>query len=257
MATPIPKTSELLGTLTTYIDAGESASEWDLALIRREIDRIDEPVAKAMLTALCFGAAKKESHAIEAFEDAIRRFRDSTVALNYSTYLKHIKLFTEYSKVSYRLAEEFDIPELVDNAYDAALISADLEKIAFFSRRLLKYYPEEREGEIMARANLVADSLCQIEKDIGVNSREINEISERCISIASKYRRQIVCSGVYHIDSQVDVIFYVNEDDPDVLADMNLDLAMSLAESEKLITLPVTAWFRHRMPVEDEVPSVC
>ena len=251
MATPIPKTSELLETLTSYIDLGQAMPEWEQAVVRREIGRIDDPAAQAMLTAFCFGAANKESQAIASFEAAIGRFREPIIAQNYSTYLKRIGLFSAYSTVAYRLADEFEDPELVNNAYEAALVRADLKQLAVYAGKLRKYYPNERGEQIMVKAQNATDLLCRIEQESGVTTDEVKSLSERCILIASQHRKTISGTGAYHVDGQVAVVFYVTGADPDALADMNFDLAMSLSESDELIDRPVTAWFRDSMQSAD------
>lgn len=244
MATPAPKTSELHDTLTAYIDAGQVLPEWEAAKIKRDIRALDNPVAKVMLTALCHGAMGLEEDAIATFEDGMARFYDIRIGGNFSTYLKRIGRFTDYVDVAFRLADKFEDPEIVNNAWETSQVVCDMDRILALAIKLRKYYPDEQGITIMKMSETFSKMMKELEDNFGVKDVEINALAMACARVASQYRVAIRSSGVSTGDGLIMMCFEVDSSDPDRLADMNLDLAMLLAENDRLMDLPVTAWFR-------------
>ncbi|HIC8859655.1 TPA: hypothetical protein ACW7Y0_000612 [Aeromonas hydrophila] len=244
MATPAPKTSEIHETLTAYIDAGQVLPEWEAAKVKREIRALDNPVAKVMLTALCHGAMGQEEDAIAAFEDGMARFYDIRIGGNFSTYLRRIGRFADYVKVAFSLADKYEEPEIVKDAWETAQVICDVNRISSLAQKLRKYYPDEQGATIMTTSETFSRMLKGFEVDFGVKDLDINGLAMACVSVASQYRVFIRGSGVRTGDGLVMMCFELDSCDPEQLADMNLDLAMRLAENDRLMDLPVTAWFR-------------
>lgn len=244
MATPAPKTSELHETLTAYIDAGQVLPEWEAAKIRRDIRALDNPVAKALLTALCHGAMGEEEDAIAAFEDGLDRFYDVRIAGNFSTYLRRIGRFADHVKIAFRLADEVEEPEIVTDAWETAQVIFDWNHISSLALKLRKYYPDEHGAAIMTKSEAFSRMLEGFEADFGVKDVDISGLAMACVNVASQHRGIIRKSGIRIGDGLIMMCFELDSCDPELLADMNLDLAMQIAESDRLMDLPVTAWFR-------------
>lgn len=245
MAAPAPKTSEILTSLTVYINSGQRMPEWELAKARREIMNIDDPVAKLMLTALHHGAAQKEEDAIDAFETAIGRYSNTAIGSNYCAYLQHIGRFEKYSEVSFRLADSFEDPEFARVAYTVARIKVDLERVHRYASKFRKYYPTERGEVVMEDASKFIKVITDLSKGSGIELKYLNGLSEQCVKIADQYRKFILGTKIASTDGQVAIIMAISDTDADVLADMNFELAMAVAKDDALIDLPLTAWYRN------------
>ncbi|MBS4690092.1 hypothetical protein [Aeromonas veronii] len=244
MAAPLPKTSELHTTLTAYIDAGQIMPEWEAAKIKREIRSIENPVASLQLTALCFGAMGKEDDAIESFSVAMERFYEPRVGINFCTYLKRIGRNTDFLQHAYLFAEQFEDPDLVQTAWESAKVMFDDAKVRTFSRKLRKYYPNEHGENIVTTSEAFIGRLQNLEAELGVKAADIHRLSEACLRIATKYRKSINSSGLGVGEGLAMVCFEVDRCEPDVVSDMNYDLAMEVAELDNLLDIPATAWFR-------------
>ncbi len=172
------------------------------------------------------------------------RFYDIRIGGNFSTYLKRIGRFADYVKVAFSLADKFEDPEIVKNAWETAQVVCDMDHISALALKLRKYYPDEQGAAIMTTSETFSKMLKELEGDFGVKDVEINSLAMACVNVASQYRVSIRSSGVRTGDGLIMICFELDSCDPDQLADMNLDLAMQLAENDRLMDLPVTAWFR-------------
>ncbi|MFQ2655187.1 hypothetical protein ACV1DY_03950 [Aeromonas caviae] len=65
-----------------------------------------------------------------------------------------------------------------------------------------------------------------------------------CLWVATQYRSEVIGSRLITCEGIAAVCFELFACEPDVLADMNHDLAMAIAADEKLLDAPLTAWFR-------------
>ncbi|MFM5879921.1 hypothetical protein ACET7V_10830 [Aeromonas sanarellii] len=244
MAIPAPRTAELLETLVAYLNAGQTLPELDAARIKREIRVLDDPIAKSLLTALCHGAMGKELEAIAAFEAAMKDYQDSAIGFNYCTYLRQIGRFADFVQLSFYCADQFEDPEHVQFALNAAQIICDMKRTAAFALKLSKYYPGERGDAVLTSSGNFIRMIQDIEDELGVQETDINSLSMACLEIAAKYRKDIGGSRITVADEMVVLCLELYSCEPDELADMNHDLAMKIAENEKLFELPATAWFR-------------
>ncbi|MGL6624697.1 hypothetical protein [Aeromonas jandaei] len=244
MATPLPKSSELHTTLTAYIDAGQILPEWEAAKTKREIRSIDDPLVSLQLTALCFGAMGQEEAAIESFNEAMDSFYDPRVGTNFCTYLKRIGRNTEYLQHIYQFAEQFEDPDIVETAWDAAKVVFDYPKVCSFSRKLRKYYPNTYGENIVQTSESFIGRLQELEAELGVKAADMHRLSEACLRIATKYRKPIIGSSLGVGEGLAMICFDVDRSGPDIVSDMNHDLAMNVAEDDNLLDISATAWFR-------------
>ncbi len=246
MALAVPKTTELLRTLTSYIDEGHAIDTWAAAVVNREIAAIEDPAARAMLNALRLGALGKEDEAVDSFDSALRVYCDPVIGLNFSTYLRRVGRYSSYVDLAYRLSELFEDPEIVSNACEAAYVTADLPRVHTFSMRLCKYVSSQTQDrvDIMSEADSFAKLLQNAERSMGVSPILVQKLASLSISVADRHRKMVSGSRVSIAEGQIMVTVDVREADPEQLSDMNYELAMAIADNDELFDIPATAWFR-------------
>lgn len=80
----------------------------------------------------------------------------------------------------------------------------------------------------------IADGLC------------MKALLTACLGVVAKYRSEVIGSRLTTCEGITAVCFELVSCEPEMLADMNHDLAMEIAANERLLDAPVTAWFRCR-----------
>ena len=96
--------------------------------------------------------------------------------------------------------------------------------------------------------HLAATALAQsttFKSTTGITDEEFQDIANRIVDIMTYHKVGPVAMSFCSVPEErtSSYVMTVNTEDTDVLSDMNLDIAFSLAENESLIGKPFSVWF--------------
>ncbi|EKF5023967.1 hypothetical protein OZO98_001750 [Salmonella enterica] len=245
---PVPKNNlnEVMEYVVSCIDNRTLLSEFEYHSYMRLSDTIPDDSRQMVSKALVSGAAGKAEDAITFFEKSIM-FRDEFADRNYLAYLLLICRYDLYREVVFRVAKSRDSCELCREARDAAYAAGDVECSLFFARKAASLIAGDaaRRG-FMAQSENNTEMLESFMSHSGLSQEDISALTMTGVKVAKE--KNIPFTGVeYYISRDcVDLamIMYVFCDDIEVMADMDIDLAYTLAVSEQLAHYKGTAWFR-------------
>lgn len=242
---------EILATLTSYIDSGQTLDPFSFKKFLTQAERIPDEANKLMVLALAHGAAGSSENAIGYFLQAVE-FKDDIIARNFLVYLARTGHLELYNTEAVRLAKAYESYPLSIRARNVAYSQGDGQLALFFSRKAISMRPENKdllEGESAYRLEKL-DKFHDITK---MSTLEISELAMMINNIAKNHGVMIISNEFYTSgDNDAAIICDVVCDDPDILSDMDIEVATEIAIDERFSAIPATAWFRGRDPKDME-----
>lgn len=245
---PVPKSNlnEVMEYVVSCIDNRKMLSEFEYHSYMRLSDTIPDDSRRLVSKALVSGATGKSEDAIAFFEKSIM-LQDAFADRNYLAYLLLICRYDLYCEAVFRVAKYRDSCELCREARDAAYASGNVEHGLFFARKAASLIADDVvKGEFMAQSKSNAEMIESFMSLGGLSQEDISALTMTGVKIAKG--KSIPFTGVeYYISSDLSdlgMIMYVFCDDIEVMSDMDIELAITLVENEKLAHYKGTAWFR-------------
>lgn len=138
---------------------------------------------------------------------------------------------------------------MLSHAWEANLFLGRIDKALYYAERLISMV-DEKEAELVK--HLAATALAQsttFKSATGITDEELQDIANRIVDIMADHKVSPVAMSFCSIPEErtSSYVMAVNTEDSDVLSDMNLDIAFSLAENESLIGKPFSVWFEGRL----------
>lgn len=238
--------NEMLEYVTSYIGSGSLLSEFEYYAYMKLSDTVPDESRQLVTKAFVSGAAGKTEDAIAFFEKSIL-FQDEFADRNYLAYLLRTCRYDLYNEVVFRVAKVRNSYELCRYARDAAYASGDVEYGLFFARKATSLIiGDVAKRGFMAQSENNAKLIESFMSLSGLSQKDISALTMTGVEIAKE--KSIPFTGVeYYISSDLmdlAMIMYVFCDDIEVMTDMDIDLACTLAGSKHLAHYKGTAWFR-------------
>ncbi|MBN5198750.1 hypothetical protein JY494_04420 [Serratia marcescens] len=242
---PQSKSGEIQDTLTDYINRGERIDQFTFIRVMKDIKLLPDTVSVIMCTALAYGADKQFELAKDWFIEGLQ-YGDVQLARNYLAFLARTSHNELHKKEALRLGYIFKEPNILWLASSAAILAGDDERVSEFSERHASLYDGEEAREILQDGEMSASIINRFKSLSGLTSPEIDRISDVMAGIATRYNLGMIGADYYLDECGIDSAYVgmIHGNDPDVISDMNLDLAFALAENELLDGKKATAWFR-------------
>lgn len=245
MILPQSKMNELMDKLTPYIDSNVAIGELELARIRRDIKMLPEAHERAMLTAFALGASLDVEAAKRAFEDAFYMYPDVVTAINLKTYLKQVSDYPKLLEVVYSMADSYESIDFVRDAVEySLLLSLDVDKYKYYRVKYMKYLNIEQQKSEAARLDPVLHDMANCLERAGVSSQELSRMSEIVHEVTHLKKLSLVGNQTSVRGGNLTMVVLVEHADPEVLCDANFELAMKMAEDEKVFDKSLTAFFK-------------
>ncbi|EBZ2142371.1 hypothetical protein D8R48_17895 [Salmonella enterica subsp. enterica serovar Newport] len=245
MAVPKSNLSEFMVHLISYIDDGETLSEFDYHSSMRYASTISDISVSLTLKALASGAANKIDDAIAFFEEAVS-FGDEMAARNYLTFLQRKCRYNLYLEVTSRVAKKINSFELSLRARNAAYSIGDAELSLFFARKAASFIVDDSSvRSFMADSEQKNRHLEEFMTMSGLTQDNVTSMVLLASKIAEKYNIPFTGTSYYMGGDREDhaIIMNVYCKEPVSFAEMDIELACSVAMSESFLHYRGTAWF--------------
>lgn len=238
------KANEISSELIDILAARGTISEMQYYRYLRDIEKLRDSASEDYLKALANGAFGRKDTAVAFFEEALKH-NNLLIAQNYVVYLNDYGSFREVEQAVNRLVERYNSPTMLSHAWEANLFSGRIDKALYYAERLISMV-DEKEAEMVK--HLAATALAQsttFKSTTGITDEEFQDIANRIVDIMTHHKVGPVAMSFCSVPEErtSSYVMTVNTEDSDVLSDMNLDIAFSLAENDSLIGKPFSVWF--------------
>ncbi|EKH6498475.1 hypothetical protein SGI36_19420 [Providencia rettgeri] len=246
MGLPQKRAIEKLELILNCIDSMEKLDRFTFEQILKDSDHLEDESIMYMIKALAYGAYQDNENALSYFNIAMR-YDNVNVAKNYITYLTRTLQFNLSYKESIDIANKYDNQYLTFMARNIAYSFADIKNSSLLAEKLVKLHPDAD----MTKHPYLDFSQPLAELEVFMKSGNISEsdarwIVEKASEVAANKKIRCVSSEFYSSSDKNDfaIILCVTTSDPDILSDMDIEIACALAENSNFSEKNVTAWFR-------------
>ncbi|MFE8049267.1 hypothetical protein [Brenneria goodwinii] len=241
------KANEISSELIDLLASKTSISEMQFFSYLRDIEKLRYSAYEDYLKALANGAFGRKDVAVAFFEEALKQ-NNSLIAENFIVYLSDYGSFREVEEAVNRLVDRFYTPTMLNYAWEVNLFTGCIDKALYYAERLISMV-REKEAELVK--HLAATALAQstlFKRTTGITDPEFQDIADRVVDVMANHKVNPVALSFCSIPEEKtsSYIMTVNTSDSDVLSDMNLDIAFSLAENDSFIGKPFSVWFEGR-----------
>lgn len=241
-AKPQSKEQEIIDSIFEYFVKGEVPEKEVVMLLEHEISRL--PIGeRAYASAWLKGACGKHLDAVRLFKDALSS-GDPAIAQNYMAYLSRSAHNYEHRVELFRLVEEYPSHDMRLIARNAAFCIGNDKLVKKFSLKMAALKDGEERDGIIYQGTYMAERIVEFKNATKLSSRELEMLCDSAEAIANK--RGVNCSGVnFYLGGDEDNAFIVKAqtDDPNTLADMNMELLLLLSDGQ-YCNHPFTSWFQ-------------
>ncbi|HFQ6845271.1 MAG: hypothetical protein E6Y18_06175 [Serratia marcescens] len=245
MPQPLPKYVEINDELTDRLSADSVLSEMEFYRYIKSIESIKDKAMQNYLFAMTYAAYGEKEKAIPFFEQAIS---DGVIIApnNYLAYINNVGTFTEVRDLSLRLAQLYVNKQILHTAYQSCLFSGDIEQATLYAVRYINI-AEGKESQEMAKTLAEAKKeVSKFKEIVGLSDDDFKKIAGNAIHVLEHHGAKI--SGLAYQSIQEEhsssYVVMVKGNDPEKIAEMNIDLAFALADCEQLTDKRFSAWFR-------------
>ncbi|GKJ27968.1 hypothetical protein NUKP24_21040 [Klebsiella variicola] len=257
MPQAMPKANQISSELIDILASKNRISEMDFYRYIREIEKLRDFESEDYLKALANGAFGRKDEAVAFFEEAVKQDID-IVAQNYVVYLNDYGTHREVLNVVNRFAEKFRSRTMLGYAWETNLFMGDIDKAMYYAEIYAKSADEEEAEAMRHAAETALEKSNLFKRNSGLTDSEYSDIAYRVMDVVdSKGMNPIELDFAFIPEENISAyIMTVNTLDSDILSDMNLDIAFSLAENDDLLGKNFSVWFKGALFSED-IKNVC
>lgn len=246
MTQAIPKSFELTNELIDILASDQTLTEMDFHRYIRKIENLRDFSSRHFMFALTHAAYGRVDEALEYFASAMQIAPDEIVAKNYLAFVnKNCDLF-EVADLSAKLSQSFVVPNFYFTAYQSSLFTGRFAKARQFAELFIKV-SARKEAEKMQHTIASAEyRLAEFKQLANLTDEQCELIAITAVNVMASYN-QHVTSLVFNTVKEENANTYVlviKCQDPEIIANMNMDLAFALAEHEELYDKNFSAWFQ-------------
>lgn len=253
MGIPEKRAIEKLSIIFNCIDTLTKLDRFTFEQVLKDIEYLEDESDRLMVKALAYGAYQDNENALKYFDIAMK-YGDVNVAKNYITYI------TKTLQYNLSYSESIDIANKYDNAYltfmarNIAYSFADIKNSSLLAEKLVKLHGEADLNEYPYLD--FSQPLAELEvfmKSGNISESEARWIIEKANEIATSRKVRCLSSEFYASSDNNDfaIILAVTTNDPDIISDMDIEIACMLAENSAFSDKNITAWFRHNENVKN------
>ncbi|MFB0770345.1 MULTISPECIES: hypothetical protein [Proteus] len=244
---PEPIDNELQNELTSFLLNEKELDQFTLKKYLHKAESIERYDIRHMIIGLAYAAARKYDRANESFRIALQS-NDERVQRNYFAYLNSSKQIKKYIEDSYKIIGNISAQIIRMISVPSAIFFGDKESARIELEKLLKNPPlqnfnyqhiiDQYEyflsnfGDFMTIANMT-------DKDFDWFNNQILDVCERL--------KTIPLSTQHYVDrnhGEIAFITTVSTRDPEIIANMDFELAMLIAENDSFLERGITGWFK-------------
>lgn len=239
-----PKSSQISNELIDMLMSRMSVSEMEFYRYIRDIEHLNDKAAEDYLKALANAVYGRKEVAIAFFEEALKQNID-IIAQNYVVYLNDYGSYRQVQELVDRLVMQYRSKTMLGHAWETNLFMGEVNKAISYAEDFIKIV-DAKEAEAMKQvaASALAETTL-FKKNTGISDDDYVDIAVRVVDVMDAHRVSPVALSFHSIpeENTASYVMSVNTLDADILSDMNLDIAFSLAENDSLAGKKFSVWF--------------
>lgn len=246
MTQAIPKSVELTNELIDVLASDQTLPEMSFHRYVRAIENLKDFSSHDFLLALANAAYGRVDDAIEYFELAMLRAPDTTVAGNYLAFVNENRGLFEVADLSARLSEMFVVPSFYFTAYQSCLFTGQFERACHFAGLYIKVSDSKEAEKMQHTLSSAEHRLSEFKNLAGLSDEQYKLIAATAIHVMEDYGQHVTGLAFHSVKEEGAnaYVLVIKCQDPEIIADMNMDLAFALAEHEELYDKSFSAWFQ-------------
>lgn len=240
-----PKSNKIASELIDVLRAKTKIDEFTFRKYLRDIDRLNDRFSEDYLKALAFAARGHKDDAVQFFESSLGCGVD-TYATNYAIYLSEVGTHKELRDLVKRLISKYGSKTMLTFGWETNLFTGNIKTALHYADRFIAI-ADEKEAEAMKNdAYGIAIESEKFRNKSGLTEDEYKDVTQRMVDVADNYGVRASSISFYFVPEEKTAayILTLKTDDVDLIADMNIDIAFSLAENESLAGKRFSVWYR-------------
>ncbi|HHG8589858.1 TPA: hypothetical protein ACPYUC_002337 [Citrobacter koseri] len=244
MPQPALKANEISSELVDILASKTKISEMQFYRYIRDIEKLKDSSSEDYLKALAHGAYGRKDVAVAFFKEALKQ-KNSIIAQNYVVYLSDYGTYSELHEAVSQLVDHFHTQLMVGSAWESYLFMGNIDKAIHYAHKLMGMVDEKDADMLRTLASTAKQQYALFKKTTGISDSEFQDIALRVVGVLDSYKVNPIAVSFFAVPEEKtsSYVMAVNTFDADVLSDMNLDIAFSLAENDSLIGKPFSVWF--------------
>ncbi|EKN4195068.1 TPA: hypothetical protein ACV98Q_000733 [Yersinia enterocolitica] len=246
MPQAIPKSVELTNELIDVLASDQTLSEMSFRRYVKLIERLNDFSSHDFLLALANAAYNRVDDALEYFRMAMQKSPNSVVAGNYLAFVNKSCSLFEVAALSAKFSSSYGFIDFYFTAYQSNLFIGQFEQASYFAKKFIKV-SERKEAERMQHVIASAElRLDEFKKLANLTDAQYKLIAETAVHVMESHNQRVSALSFSTVkeENANAYILLVKCHDPEVISDMNMDLAFSLADHEELYDKNFSAWFQ-------------
>lgn len=244
---PIKVSDKLTNELMDKIDSGEIIHTFTLKRYLKEAESILEYDLKKMTCALAYAAAGMYEEANEQFRLAMQT-NNEVIIRNYMVYLLQTNQIRKYMQEAIKYSSKIKSIHAQYIGLNYAIFFLDKEKATDIYTRLVRLEPEMSELSSVHVAHYISfmDNIDKMLKSVNMDISNAQWLNEQIINICERNKVAPFIINHYkdNIDNGMAFITGIESSDPELIANLNFELAMTISTNDHLLSNGITAWFK-------------
>lgn len=238
------KANEIGSELIDLLLSNAQISEMRFYRYIKDIEKLNDKASEDYLKALANAAYGRKDTAVDFFEESLKQNND-IYAQNYIVYLNDHGSFIEVYELVNRLAKYYGSRTMVGHAWEVNLFMGDIEQALFYARKFISIVDEKEAEEMKSLAAKALEETDTFKKNSGLTDLDYKDLALRVANVMDKYNVKPVAVEFHSIPEErtSSYVMSVNTNSVDVLSDLNLEIAFSLAENDDFIGKNFSVWF--------------
>ncbi|AML05812.1 TPA: hypothetical protein JLS89_004780 [Escherichia coli] len=245
MLQPAKKASVISARLTKYLKDGVRIDDFSFRRMLREIEALRDPVSEDYLLALVYGAHGQVNEAIGFFERSLQVCHNEVVAKNFLVFLSDYGTLKKSFETSIKLAESFISPFIYLQAYENSLFMGKMALAEKYFQSYSKLFGDKEPEKMDNHLDEVVSQVESFKQRADLSGLEYELIFNNVANVMDSQKVHLSGMRFYNISEEKvnAIVFMTKSSDAEQIADMNIELAFSMAEHDCLVGKDFAVWF--------------
>ncbi|GAB5070905.1 hypothetical protein SedNR2807_10910 [Citrobacter sedlakii] len=258
MPQPAKKASVISEQLTKYLQDEVRIDDFSFRRMLREIEALRDPVSEDYLFALVHGAHGQVNEAISFFERSLQVCSNEVVAKNFLVFLSDYGTLKKSFETSIELAESFVSPFIYLQAYENSIFMGKMGLAEKYFQSYSKLFGDKEPEKMENNLDEVVSQVESFKQRADLSGLEYELIFKNVADVMDAQNVHPSGMRFYNISEEKvnAVVFMTKSSDAEQIADMNIELAFSMAEHDCLAHKDFAVWFECKdAPVDENAIS--
>lgn len=244
---PKPIADELQDELTSFISEGDVMDRFTLKKYLDKAADIPEYDIRHMINGLSYAASGLFDKANESFRVALQS-NNSRVQRNYFAYLNTTKQVKKYIEESYKIIGRITAPVIHIVSVNSAIFFGDVDAAKAELDALLKSRPLQNFNyeHIISQYDYFLHNFGDFMSIGKMTKNDFEWMNSQILEVCEKLKA-IPLSTQHYIDKECNEIAFITTiatKDPELLANLDFELAMMISENDSFLERGITGWFK-------------